>query len=93
MIPLGIVLYYAVIFLTKKQVPFYQYKRYLSVVGALAILFPYALMIGYYAASDITADFKRVYAYSVIADSFLYVIIGIVSIWFYKFEVPRVTLR
>ncbi|MDB5145112.1 MAG: hypothetical protein JWQ66_3825 [Mucilaginibacter sp.] len=88
LIPLGVALYFTIIFLDKRQVPLYIYKRYLSVIGILFAVLPEVLLLCYSIAINIRS-FYDLRTFSI--DSIFYAIAVVASIWFYKLR-PNVGL-
>jgi hypothetical protein len=87
LIPLGIVIYYTIIFLKKRQVPFLIYKRYLIVLGVIVTLFPGLLLICYSTISNIESFYNlRMFE----TDSIFYGIVALASIWLYKLKLNTI---
>jgi hypothetical protein len=81
LIPLGIVVYYTIIFLKKRQVPFLIYKGCLSILAISVSLFPGLLLLSYSAILNV-ASFYTLKMFE--ADGIFFGIAALASILLYK---------
>jgi len=87
LIPLAVGFYYTIVFLGKRRVPFYRYKRYLSIVGVIFALLPNALLSVYIMVLNVgDADLQRLEIRALCVNSSLYVFVAIAGIWFHRFK-------
>ena len=85
LIPLGLGLYYNIILLYKRQVSFYWYKWFLSIVGFVLGLLPNAIRIIFILILKTTdTDLQRLEIRALVVNSSLYICVTVASIWLYK---------
>ncbi|MDF2431264.1 MAG: hypothetical protein JWP44_895 [Mucilaginibacter sp.] len=87
LIPLGIVVYYTIIFLKKRQVSFLIYKRYLSILGVSVSLFPGLLLLSYSTISNIES-FYNLKMFE--ADGIFYGLAALASILLYRLKLNTI---